>query len=714
MRTFAAFLSRHRVGAGLVLVVVFAGALALWAAARNVTGAPVTGERLALPVAPHLAATTANQKVFRIDASRSEVRYEVNEQLAGTTHTATGTTKGIAGDILIDEADPARSQVGEIVVNVEQLTSDQSLRDARLRTDYLESTRFPLVSFTTTSITGVPKAIVDATPYHVTVAGTLKIKGTTHDATLDATVTRANGELAVRASTTVHLSDFGIGPISVAGFVNTGNEATLELDVVAVPADRSVPTDLAARAAPAPATGAAPSFATTVQPVLEQHCASCHATSSPGSPEWRLETAGDAAKYASALGLATSSRYMPPWPASDAGIAFQHNRELTAQQVKDIADWAAAGGPLDVGADTPIKAAPPEPSSVVRADVDMKLPEPYEGNADMADDYRCFVLDPAINKPTFVTGYQFVPDRTEIVHHATLSKVTAAGRPTVDRLDAADNGSGWACSLGGPVNASVPPAGGDAAPAPASGARTEFLMAWAPGQQPTVFPDDVGLHMEPGDFFTIQIHYHHHAGHQPPADQSHFTIQTTDRTDLDSIHVEQYLAPAEIPCSRNESGPLCDRDTVLAQLATSFGPGAALMPIGILAMCNAKAEDFASMTDGTASSSCSYDARSTGEVLMVMGHEHEIGKSFRITVNPGTPNERVLLDIPRWQFGWQMTYTPAERFALEPGDKIRVECSWDRSLRATSEPRYVTWNEGTGDEMCMGIVTTRVPRGSPP
>ena len=89
---------------------------------------------------------------------------------------------------------------------------------------------------------------------------------------------------------------------------------------------------------------------------------------------------------------------------------------------------------------------------------------------------------------------------------------------------------------------------------------------------------------------------------------------------------------------------------------------------------------------------------------------HEIGNDFRMTLNPGTPDEKVLLDIPDWDFQWQLIYAPQEKIELKKGDVVRIECSWDRALIKSSEPKYVTWAEGTEDEMCYSTITTRLPR----
>ena len=94
---------------------------------------------------------------------------------------------------------------------------------------------------------------------------------------------------------------------------------------------------------------------------------------------------------------------------------------------------------------------------------------------------------------------------------------------------------------------------------------------------------------------------------------------------------------------------------------------------------------------------------------------HLLGRSVRVELNAGTPQARVLLDIPRWSFHWQASYVLATAVQAEAGDVLRVTCRHDASLRrnATSKaartPRYILWGEGTTDEMCLGMV--QVTRG---
>ena len=50
----------------------------------------------------------------------------------------------------------------------------------------------------------------------------------------------------------------------------------------------------------------------------------------------------------------------------------------------------------------------------------------------------------------------------------------------------------------------------------------------------------------------------------------------------------------------------------------------------------------------------------------------------------------------------------ADEIILKPGDVVRTECAWDRSLRDPElEPAYVLWADGTDDEMCFATITVR-------
>jgi Copper type II ascorbate-dependent monooxygenase, C-terminal domain len=330
--------------------------------------------------------------------------------------------------------------------------------------------------------------------------------------------------------------------------------------------------------------------------------------------------------------------------------------------------------------------------------------QPYKGSSAAGDEYRCQIYDPKLSGPSFLQGMDMEPDQTRVVHHGLLFVGTAASRANAEAIDAAEPGAGWTC-FGLP---SVTDKVGD---------DLRQVMSWGPGQAPQLLPADTGVAMDAGDYFVMQVHYHYQPStDQLPPDESSLVVDFADAATIAAaggklapVSLSLYLAPAEIPCTTAQSGPLCDRTAAVAKLAAQYGEETGVRANFLVLGCGATVADFAGMTSGTASSRCDLPAR-PGEIISIWGHEHELGTTFRMTLNPGKPDEKILLDIPRWDFQWQLNYQPVDKVVLKQGDVIRVECGWDRS-RAPSgkEPRYIVWAEGTNDEMCFSQIITRPP-----
>jgi hypothetical protein len=449
------------------------------------------------------------------------------------------------------------------------------------------------------------------------------------------------------------------------------------------------------------ATPGGGSFAAEVMPILEAGCVYCHSTGGPGWSTVALDTAGDAAEIAGDIALVTGAGYMPPWPASDLSVEFQHDYSLPQADIEAIAEWAAAGGGLDVAPDTPLTAAAAPFDDIERDIVAPPASGDYVGSLDQKDDYRCQIHE--IPDPegdgTWITGIAFEPDEESVVHHSIIYKASAEQRANADEHDGADGQPGWTCfgrsGLGS--NALSDPSG------------VYSIGGWAPGQQPRVYPDGVGLYLAPGDFIVNQIHYHF--DHETPPDASVLVFDTLTSDDVAAREAAgepmisprgtTFLTPAEGPCLPEEVGPLCDRDAVLDDIASKYGIEARFIPDALIGGCGGDIEKFNELDGTIFRSSCDQRFPASGTLYSVLGHMHEFGAAYRMTLNPDTPEERILLDIPTWSFEWQLYYEPAEDIRIEAGDVFRLECTWDRSLVTLDEPRYITWNEGTVDEMCF-------------
>ena len=432
-------------------------------------------------------------------------------------------------------------------------------------------------------------------------------------------------------------------------------------------------------------------FGTSIAPIFANKCASCHNAGGPGETHWRLQTAADLVDSHQWVSTIVDAQYMPPWPASDLSPTFHDDRSLRPDEIAAIVEWSAAGAPLDVDGATPISA--PEGVESLDADVEIGPHEPFQGSPAVADDYRCLIYDLELDEPAWMQGFEFVPDKTQIVHHAIGYLAPARAMDQALELSEQDELGGWQCYGSSGLN------DGD-----------DLFLGWAPGQLPTEFPEGSGLLAQPGDFVVLQIHYHFDTP-DAPEDASTLKIDWAEGDDLDPIEFDEFLAPAEIPCSTAESGPLCDRDAALVAAYEKYGvPG--VLADSINRFCGVTPADFADMTDGIATSSCELPIRNTGEIVSVFGHQHEVGKSIRMTLNPGRADERILFDIPDWSFDWQYNYYPVESITVEPGDTVLLECSWDRDRRDPAlEPAYILWADGTNDEMCFATISTRVMAG---
>lgn len=215
----------------MVIVMAIVGGLWLYNDWFGFGGITSSGDT----VAPELTASDRQEIVYRIDPNQSEVRYTVQEIFAGSpVSTAIGTTNSIAGDVLINTANFAQSQVGTIVINIEHFESDSGLRDARIRQDFLESSAYPEAIFVPMELINFPIEPVMGEPYSFQMRGNLTIKETTAEAVWDVTATLNGDVLTGQASTVVLMSTFDVGPISIASFVETSDDVQLNFDFVAI------------------------------------------------------------------------------------------------------------------------------------------------------------------------------------------------------------------------------------------------------------------------------------------------------------------------------------------------------------------------------------------------------------------------------------------------------------------------------------------------
>ncbi|MEN4011774.1 MAG: YceI family protein [Chloroflexota bacterium] len=180
----------------------------------------------------------AEQKTFRIVAGESTVTYEVGETFLNQNNrfaVAIGVTTQVTGEVNANLANPPASSIGVIEVDISQFKSDSSRRDSAIQNQWLESARYPIARFEPVRIEGLPESYSQATPYAFRVIGNLTVRETTREVTFDISARLDGDTLSGSATTTLLMSDFEVGPISIGGILNTEDEVKLTFDFVARP-----------------------------------------------------------------------------------------------------------------------------------------------------------------------------------------------------------------------------------------------------------------------------------------------------------------------------------------------------------------------------------------------------------------------------------------------------------------------------------------------
>jgi len=175
---------------------------------------------------------------YQIVAGESTLSYEVGEVLISQDNrfaTAIGITSDISGTISLDGVNPQSTTLGTITVDISLFRSDSNRRDNTIRSRFLESSKYPQVIFTPTEIVGLPESYQPGETINFQVVGDTTIRETTRPLTFDVTAVLDGAALSGQAVTTFLMSDFGFGPISIAGILNTEDEVKIILNFVARP-----------------------------------------------------------------------------------------------------------------------------------------------------------------------------------------------------------------------------------------------------------------------------------------------------------------------------------------------------------------------------------------------------------------------------------------------------------------------------------------------
>lgn len=397
-----------------------------------------------------------------------------------------------------------------------------------------------------------------------------------------------------------------------------------------------------------------PTYHQDIKPILDGRCVNCHVAG--GIAPFSLETYAQAAAMAPAIADSVQAGRMPPWHAGKADVDFLRNPSLSDEQKAAIASWAKTKAEGD--AKRPGATLPAIGGGIERVDRALKMAVPYTPQTS-PDDYRCFVVRWPEATTKYITGVNALPGVPSQVHHIALYMVPPDAAMYPFMWDAEDAAPGYEC-FGGPF-----------------GSRPQqfavnVLTAWIPGYQGTTFPRGGGIQVEPGATIVMQLHYNVQSATGPQADQTEMQFSLADS-------VERRLAYQ----------PLLDVAWVAGQMK---------IPAANPEVMHQYVADPRSFFTTLGSP---LDTTNGFNLEAVMFHMHTLGKRGELWLEKADRTRVKVLDIPAWDFHWQNEYQLAQPVRFEPGDKLRVRCTFDNSLAGAVE---TNWGESSDEEMCVANI----------
>ena len=401
--------------------------------------------------------------------------------------------------------------------------------------------------------------------------------------------------------------------------------------------------------------GEAPSttYVRDIKPILDRSCTRCHEDGNIGP--FPLSTYAQVYEVRELVKAAVEARTMPPWMAAEGCDEYQYDSRLSDDEIAAITRWVDEGAHEgEADATGPVAQGVNEDFSLDRVDLTMPMPVEYEPSQQSSDDYRCFVVDWPEQMTKFVTGFQVRPGNKAIVHHVIAYVAPPDRVARVAELDDAEPGPGYTC-YGGPGF---------------SGNR--WLGAWAPGGAGSLYPVGTGLRVEPGSKVVLQMHYFV-KGAENERDRTEIDVKLEDAVDK-----EAFILPFTNPLWLEGQSMLIPAGQKNVSHAFDVRVGDFFEEPFVIHTANL--------------------------------HMHRLATAGVTWIERQDQSIDCMLDIPRYDFDWQLSYLFTESKIVYPEDKLGIECQYDNSADnqpviagERQEPRDVAWGEGTGDEMCLGI-----------
>ena len=410
-----------------------------------------------------------------------------------------------------------------------------------------------------------------------------------------------------------------------------------------------------------------------IAPLLQERCVSCHRPGEVGP--FALTDYEEVVGWASMMREVVAEGRMPPWSANPEVGHFANDTRLTDAEKKLLDSWVENGCPQGNPADLPAPKHWTDGWRISEPDQIVKMPKPYNVPAEGVVSYQHIMIDPGWKEDKWIQMAEVRPSNRAVVHHIIVF-VMPPGMMAGPFGGGAGGGGRGRAALDEAGDAETPAAergqqggergqrgGGGRGRGGAAGALAGGgLTAYVPGNAPSIYKPGVAAFVPKGSRIVFQMHYTPNGTAQE--DQSYLGVVFADpKTVKKRVHG-----------------------------GAAINHGLAIPP-----------------QDENYEARSSYKFMNDQMLISMSPHMHLRGKSFRFEAKYPDGSEEVLLDVPKYDFNWQLRYELAEPKRMPAGTVLNCTAHYDNSEGNLANPNpndTVHWGPQTWHEMMIGFFTS--------
>jgi peroxiredoxin len=383
--------------------------------------------------------------------------------------------------------------------------------------------------------------------------------------------------------------------------------------------------------------------------LMQTHCVACHRPGQIGP--FALTDYEEVAGWGAMIKEVVSEGRMPPWSANPQFGHYANDARLNDAEKQLLNAWVDNGCPQGDLADLPAPRKWTDGWQIAEPHQVVTMEKPFTVPAEGVVDYKNFVVDPGWTEDKWIQAAEVRPGNRAVVHHIIANAIppgaARAGRSVVDAE--------------GPER----PQAAEPRPRGANDdgeLRGIKLTAYVPGRLANTNRPGVAMFVPAGSKIAFQLHYTPNGKEQQ--DQSYIGFVFADpKTVKKRIHGgragnSSFVIP-----------PHTDNYEITSEVTM----------------------------------------RTDQLMLWMSPHMHLRGKSFRYEARYPDGRSEILLDVPKYDFNWQITYELTEPKPLPKGTKLFCTARFDNSENNPANPDptdTVRFGPQTWHEMMIGWYAT--------